>query len=114
MQVEQLLNKGTRQHHNGDNNNKHLDDIENVNVNNRGHGKEQGPKDKQQQQRRPNKQRSSRLSSSDPLSQGKEEEVLSTLVDNIQQNKSLLNSHIIRMFSLDDILFRQGKLLNKN
>ena len=58
--------------------------------------------------------RSSRLSSSNPMSQGKEEEVLSNLVENIQQNKSIMNSHIIRMFSLEDILFRQGKLLNKN
>jgi hypothetical protein len=48
------------------------------------------------------------------LSGVKEEEVLSNLVDNIQQNESLLNAHIIRMFSLEDVLFRGGKLLNKN
>jgi hypothetical protein len=43
-----------------------------------------------------------------------EEEVLSNLVDNIQQNSSLMNGHIRKMFSLDNILFRGGKLMNKN
>ncbi len=43
-----------------------------------------------------------------------EEEVLSSLVDNIQQNSSLMNGHIRKMFSLDNILFRGGKLMNKN
>lgn len=44
----------------------------------------------------------------------KEEEVLSNLVDNIQNNSALLNGHVRRMFSLDTILFRGNKLMNKN
>jgi hypothetical protein len=65
-----------------------LHEIENVNVSNRAgakkkdKSKEKATKEKVQEKKHI-RQRSSRLSSSDPMSQGKEEEVLSTLVENI-------------------------------
>jgi hypothetical protein len=60
------------------------DNIENMNTNNIPKKKSKS-KDKQPSQKK-NINRSSRLSSTNPLSQGKEEEVLSTLVENIQSN----------------------------
>jgi hypothetical protein len=58
------------------------DNIENMNTNNIPKKKS---KSKQASQKK-HINRSSRLSSINPLSQGKEEEVLSTLVENIQSN----------------------------
>lgn len=40
--------------------------------------------------------------------------MLSNLVDNIKQNENLLNGHVRRMFSLEDILFKGGHLVSKN
>jgi hypothetical protein len=57
------------------------DDIENMNTNNIPKKKSKS-KDKQASTKK-RINRSSRLSSTNPLSQGKEEEVLSTLVENI-------------------------------